>query len=67
MSRRIALLASAAVLLGAAPPPTVEYFLINGPEYREVSRAVFDDYRSSCSRIDVRSYPDDTVEIHCYL
>jgi hypothetical protein len=44
------------------------YFLINGPDFREVSEAVFNSERSSCLRIDVKDYPEDHVrEYHCYL
>ena len=54
----------------AASPNTdrITYFLINGPDFREVSRVQFDDERSSCMRIEVKHYPVDHItEYHCYL
>lgn len=56
----------------AAPGSTaieqVSYFLINGPDFREVSREVFEAERSSCMRIEVKDYPLDHVrQYHCYL
>jgi hypothetical protein len=36
-----------------------EYFLINGPDYRQVTKGVFEQYRNahSCVRIDTKFYP----------
>lgn len=63
---------TAAMLYGAiaAAPAAdrVEYWLINGPEYRQVSAAEFNDERSSCLRIVRRRYAEDHVtQWHCYL
>jgi hypothetical protein len=64
---------AAALLLAAATPASAArdhdaYFLINGPDYREVSAAQFDHMRGSCLRIERKSYPaDHVVEWHCYL
>ncbi len=73
MSRLIrAGIAAAAIIASTfAASPSAErftYFLINGPDFREVTRAQFDDERSSCMRIDIKHYPEDhLVEYHCYL
>jgi hypothetical protein len=51
-----------------------EYWLINGPDYRQVTKAVFEEYRSghSCMRIETKSYPASgksaaVTQAHCYL
>lgn len=72
LARRAAIAAAAilvtpALAVQAATQNTDAYFLINGPDYREVTRAQFDDMRPSCMRIDVKSYPDHTTEYQCYL
>jgi hypothetical protein len=44
------------------------YFLINGPDFRQVSESEFEHMRSSCMRLERKNYPDDhVVEWHCYL
>ncbi|GAC1403212.1 MAG: hypothetical protein NVSMB64_04480 [Candidatus Velthaea sp.] len=44
------------------------YFLVNGPEYREVSRTVFDSYRPSCTDSEDKVYEaGHVVEHRCYL
>lgn len=65
-------IAAAAILAatsGAAPAPDrVEYYLINGPEYRQVSEAVFDEMHDSCMRIENKRYPEDhLIQRRCYL
>jgi hypothetical protein len=52
----------------------MEYYLINGPDYRLVTRAVFEEYRSgnSCMRIETKSYPASgssaaVTQSRCYL
>jgi hypothetical protein len=51
-----------------------EYFLINGPDYRQVTKAVFEEYRNghSCMRVETKSYPASgssaaVTQSHCYL
>lgn len=51
-----------------------EYWLINGPDYRQVTKAVFEEYRNghSCLRIETKSYPASgksaaVTQAHCYL
>jgi hypothetical protein len=51
-----------------------EYWLINGPDYRQVTKAVFEEYRNghSCMRIETKSYPASgasaaVTQSHCYL
>lgn len=58
----------AAIAPAAAAPDHYAYFLINGPDYREVSATQFDHMRGSCLRIERKPYPaDHIVEWHCYL
>jgi hypothetical protein len=66
--------ALAAVLSVAAAGPAAAagerqaYFLINGPDYRQVSAAQFDHMRGSCLRIERKNYvADRVIEWHCYL
>jgi hypothetical protein len=51
-----------------------EYYLINGPDYRLVTRAVFEEYRTEhdCMRIETKSYPASgksaaVTQSRCYL
>jgi hypothetical protein len=51
-----------------------EYWLINGPDYRQVTKAVFEEYRNghSCMRIETKTYPASgkstaVTQSHCYL
>jgi hypothetical protein len=51
-----------------------EYYLINGPDYRQVTKAVFEEYRSghSCMRVETKTYPASgssaaVTQSHCYL
>jgi hypothetical protein len=51
-----------------------EYYLINGPDYRKVTQAVFEEYRTghSCMRIETKSYPASgssaaVTQSRCYL
>ena len=51
-----------------------EYYLINGPDYRQVTRAVFEEYRDghSCMRVETKLYPASgsssaVRQSHCYL
>lgn len=51
-----------------------EYYLINGPDYRQVTKAVFEDYRNghSCMRVETKTYPASgasaaVTQSHCYL
>ena len=51
-----------------------EYYLINGPDYRQVTKAVFEDYLNghSCMRVETKSYPASgssaaVTQSHCYL
>jgi hypothetical protein len=67
----IAALALVLTSVAAAAAPAQDrtlYFLINGPDYREVSASEFDHMRDSCMRLERKNYPDDhVVEWHCYL
>ena len=71
-----AAIAAAAILLAslataaaaAAAQAHTWYFLINGPDFRQVSAGEFAHMRDSCMRVERKSYPDDhVVEWHCYL
>jgi hypothetical protein len=63
-----ALFLTAVVTVPACAQDQTMYFLINGPDFRQVSEGEFDQMRSSCMRIERKSYPDDhVVEWHCYL
>jgi hypothetical protein len=51
-----------------------EYYLINGPDYRLVTQAVFEEYRREhdCMRIETKSYPASgssaaVTQSRCYL
>jgi hypothetical protein len=71
-----AVIAAAAILLTsltaaaatAATQAHTWYFLINGPDFRQVSATEFTHMRDSCMRIERKNYPiDHVVEWHCYL
>lgn len=74
-----ALLASALSLIPGASFAAnelvkTEYYLIMGPDYRQVTKAVFEEYRNghSCMRIETKSYPASgssaaVTQSHCYL
>jgi hypothetical protein len=68
-----AAIAAAAILLAsvsaaAAAQAHTWYFLINGPDFRQVSASEFAHMRDSCMRIERKNYPiDHVVEWHCYL
>jgi len=74
-----ALLASALSLIPVAAFAAndyvkTEYYLINGPDYRQVTKAVFEEYRSghSCMRVETKFYPASgssaaVTQSHCYL
>ncbi|GAC1444149.1 MAG: hypothetical protein NVSMB59_10150 [Vulcanimicrobiaceae bacterium] len=49
-------------------PIEQRYFLIDGPEYRAVPRALFASYTQECRPRVVRRYADVRVVTHlCYL
>lgn len=67
----VAFLGATVPAANAAPDATIQrvsYYLINGPDFREVSAQVFESERSSCMRIEVKDYPEDHLrQYHCYL
>ncbi|HTJ26334.1 MAG TPA: hypothetical protein VMA36_09215 [Candidatus Limnocylindria bacterium] len=63
-----ALFVASIAAASAAAEPRTWYFLINGPDFRQVSASEFAHMRESCMRVERKSYPDDNVvEWHCYL